>query len=464
MKENKWLKNTYDECGGALGFVVILILSVTLIGSATIALAKRQLMISMLGRQTFNSYHLARSGAEKTIDTMNKEIAMAWPRLMEEANIEVHKKLLAEDTDGITYQYGEDVYAGKYVGRENENQYKLELRKSIYNYIIESFINSNKANRSYQVFLDNSHTMPTKIVAKLYSNHSNNIKKIPEDIANIVNSLATENNIGVTSDNKDVFVIEVVASIKEVTNKTLVSSRVVGTIGLEGYLKVDGLLEEYEWAKDYEGGIGCLETLSGGFVSFGGIGESDTYIQLENSFHNLINLSVFDVNNEWSYNNPIYITSKSEEIELSDFSEIPTAIICREENTTITLKGTGVFNGIIMTPGKVEIAANGVINGTIIAGNEYAGVNDVEIKYDPDMLFKIRFMDKSLQRKLYDSLRITNYEGLTGLATKGSDKEQEKIDVIMGKKHNRIIQLSPKSIIHSEGSGLKFVMKSLRKL
>lgn len=460
MKKSRRLKKTYDEGGSVLAFVVILLLSMTLLGSATMALAKGQLTISRLGRQTSNSYHLARSGAEKAIDTMNKEIAMEWPRLMEEANIEVHKKLLAENIDGITYQYSEDIYSGKYVGRENENQYKIELKKGVYNYLVENFTKANKADRSYQVFSDINHVNPTKIVMKLYNNHSNTIKKMPEDISHIVNGLATENNIGVEPDDKDIFVIEVIASIKEAANNTLVNSRVVGTIGLEKRLKEDELLEEYEWAKDSGRRIGYSEALSAAVIAFESLGE----VQIENNFNNLINVSIFDVNNEWSYNNPIYVTSQSEEIELVDFREIPTAIVCREQNTTITLKGPGVFNGIIMTPGKVEITANGVINGTIITGSEYVAASDVEVNYDPDMLFKIRCINKPLRRKLYDSLKITNYDGLKGLAGKGPVKEQDKIDVIMGKKHNRIIQLSPKSIINSEDGGLKFVMRSLKKL
>jgi len=873
IKNPRWF---YDESGGALSFVVILILSMTLLATASMTLAKTQLTVSRFGEQSSNSYHLARSGAEKLVDTMNKEIAMELPRLMEEANNKVHEKLLAEgkEIDGVTYQYDGDLYSGRYVGRDNENEYKVELKKRIYNYIVQEFVTGNRAKSSYEVFLGIKNNISIQMTTTIYSNQSKKTKTIPGDMTTIVGQLATENDIGTNPDNKDAFVIEVTAQAREGTKASLAKSRVVGTIALEELLKDDQLLEEYEWATntsgkrmtypealqaavisfgdfviqgknkvtidgdvhvrgtqrkssgglsgnvpepDQWGGIivsdgGALKITDGsafvvsniqtvnsfgkedqsstiniakdaiantisindsyyskmlpeehpnktpwdnlssnnvisitrnayvdddiridryvingkiqvngsafgisdgdkegkavvvdgvrrtivdpnkssgifslgknsiislgrafiggqafidfgdgngyhrlhesggepfqevyyldkyrekyeddetymiefediintnkitiidrngenpaafapayisenggvggksskmtsgyGFVSsqeearklfYAGYGEnvglpaigwentlatesewtedipgttlkwgdlvldplgfyqsdnpykkqylplgtdsfvyasakeykglqaymlakrgvfykgleevtSNQYKPVERKFEDFIDLSVFGTGDHpWSYNDPIYMISTSDEIDISDFSEIPTAIVCKDPNTIIKLKGSGIFNGIIMTPGKVEIINDMTINGSIIVGNEYQGepsrediqsgkyagvqilADNVKVNYDEDMLLKIRFMDKSLQRKLYDSLKITSYQAAT-LIGENANKEQEKIDAIMGKKDHRIIQLSPTSVISSEQGGLKFVMRSLGKL
>lgn len=874
VRGRKKQKCLYDENGGVMSFVVVLILSMTLLATASMTVAKTQLTMSRFGRQTSNSYYLARSGAEKLVDTMNKEIAVELPRLMEEANKAAHNQLLAEDAtkDGFTYEFQNgQPYLGKYVSRTNENEYKIKLMELIYDHIFETFIKNPDKSKTmdYKAYSDVSKNIPIIVTGKIYSNHSKDTQKIPEDIKDIVNNLATKNDIGITTPSKDAFVVEVIAQAKEGTKTSLTKSRVIGTIGLEELLEDDEFLEEYVWATDENGKRTIYpETLQAGIISFGdfiiqgdykatingdiqvkgtqrkatrdeyitgnfpepdqwgGItvsdggnlilkenaltisniqtvnswgyegkttqitigkdaiahtiaihdnyyeghlsnqkpweknnyvknnkinigwnayvdndiridryvdkgeikikgsvfaisdgdqqgvggvgttivdpnkssgvfslgeesiismgkafiagqsfvnfgdgkgyhrlhesvgepfqdvyyleeyreqyGHSDQYIHdfediintdkikieqrkdgnpyayapayvseqggksydvkekvglknqgeaiklfysgydigpdlgekwhedlvsesdfdteipgthikwgnivgnpfdfytgtnsyqkkyipadtepwkyalsreykglqgymltrrgvfysklqestttpnqyqpIERQFEDFVDMSEFKEfldkgsgKHKWSYNNPIYITSESEAINISQFKKVETAIVCTNPDTTITLEGTGVFNGIIITPGKVEIGSNMIINGTIIAGNEcdtttpsreeiqagtYAGVqisaDNVEINYDPDMLLKIRFMDKSLQRRLYDSLKITNYKAVSEL----EGMEQENIDTIMGSKGDRKIKLSPTSVISSKQGGLKFVMRSLRK-
>lgn len=245
----------------------------------------------------------------------------------------------------------------------------------------------------------------------------------------------------------------------------------------------DGTTFNYNLMTGYKGLQAYMLAKRGVFYSqFIQTSATTKYEPAERSFNDLIDMSVFIDSQQWSYNNPIYVVDESATIDISQFDSIPTAIICNNENSTIRLKASNpskaVFNGVVISPGKIKIISKIEINGVMIAGNEsdgigitrekvqkgdYAGVQisatNVKIKYDRDMILKIRFLDKTLQRKLYDCLKITNYQ-----SSLTASNEQSRINIIMGEPDKRKIKLSKSSVISSEQGGLHFVMKTLKKL
>ena len=152
-----------------------------------------------------------------------------------------------------------------------------------------------------------------------------------------------------------------------------------------------------------------------------------------------------------------------------------------------------MFTGVIISPGKLKIASDMTINGIVIAGNEKDGgaasradiregrcagiqvsegahvtfkydINDPATKNnDRDLIFKIRFMDKSLQRKLYDCLKMTNYGSASGDMDfiLGANLPEMLADDLVPKPK---VKLSKESVISSQQEGLQFVIKSLKKI
>ena len=95
-----------------------------------------------------------------------------------------------------------------------------------------------------------------------------------------------------------------------------------------------------------------------------------------------------------------------------------------------------------------------------MAGVQISARN-VVINHDRNQLLAIRCMDKSLRRKLYDCLKITQYKNINSVDL---EEEEAKIDAILGPVGERRIKLSHLSVIYSKQGGLQFVLKSLRKL
>ncbi len=219
---------------------------------------------------------------------------------------------------------------------------------------------------------------------------------------------------------------------------------------------------------------------------------------MEREFGDLVKVGVFDTPKEWSINNPIKVITSGEltpsreaVIDISDYNNVPTALICTEPNSVLRLKsstGKRDFTGIIITPGKIVIESKMTINGIVIAGNEKqggttedirkgenagikieAGSNVVKFKYDikeekdRNMILDIKFMDKSLQRKLYDCLGMTNYRSAPAPIESPSN-HNERVEAIFGPSGKRKVKLSNESVISSNQEGLQFKMKSLKKI
>jgi hypothetical protein len=143
--------------------------------------------------------------------------------------------------------------------------------------------------------------------------------------------------------------------------------------------------------------------------------------------------------------NPIEIITDEvgvKEIDIKNFCNdsgqcVPTIIIDTRRDGTIKLTNSGaseiIFNGYLYTNGKVMFDNNHkrtTINGAIVAGNheigstntniaklekgDYAGVlvtsgAEVKINYDISQLLRVRTDDFSLRRKVYDYLKLTDY-------------------------------------------------------
>lgn len=264
MKLRKSIKIRCDQ-GNMLVLLVVLLLCMTLLAGASVTLAQTQWNMARFSRQTSNSYYLARSGAEKMIDSMNKELAAELPRLMEEASNSTRTKMLeAKDSkDGISYTIeNEDPYSGRYIGREYENEYEVKLKELIYDHIVTNFHHS----MSYKAYSDTKGNEPITITANLY--HRQSITGVPDDIKPIVQQLTPEEDVGVSSE--DVLAVEVVARAQKDSKTSLTKARVVGTISLNQMMdNKEQLLEEYEWALDEHGKGVYPEALQSAVISFG---------------------------------------------------------------------------------------------------------------------------------------------------------------------------------------------------
>ena len=256
-----------DE-GSAIGLFVVIILSMTLLATASMTLAKTQYSWARFSRQTSNSYHLARSGAEKVVDSMNKEIAKVLPDLMKEASKIAHTKLMGAGlNEGVKYE-GSDAYTGKYVGLQYENEYEIQLKNLIYNHIVDKFITTPTGGNDYSATKsDIKDPIEIKVKTNVYKNGSTTV---PLDLASIAINLVQSAEMlnpdldPVTgTDTKDAFMVEVTAWAEEGSKSSLTKSRVVGTISLKQLIKNEQLLEEYEWADAYP------EAIQSAIISFG---------------------------------------------------------------------------------------------------------------------------------------------------------------------------------------------------
>ncbi len=381
-----------------LSLVVALLMSMTLLGTGSVTLARTQLAMAHLNQQTSNTYYLARSGAEKAVDTLNKEIENQLPKLMEEAASMSRDKILSKGDFIYALDQGENPYKGKYRGRDFS--YHMILSQLIDDYINNTLmIKVNKeALMDYQIDLNLKGYIPIHVTTKMYTQPSSSHQLAAGDLA-----------------------IEVTAQAKEGPKKSLAKSKVIAIASLNSFTQVnEEILEAYTWASDDITVQSYLEDLDP-----------------------LIFQDVLD--HQWSYNNPIYIASQGETIDISRFQERPTAIIGTDPEATITLTGHGIFKGVIVTPGSIDLANDLLIKGMVIAAHPWPG----EMEVDLDMLFKIHCIDLSLQRRLYDYVQITNYKEASGSR-----------DILEGP---RLVTMSPLWVMWTRDEGFQYTIKSLKK-
>lgn len=258
-----------EDEGSSIILFVVMLLSMTLVATASVTLAKTHFEWSQFGRRTSNSYHLARSGAEKVVDSMNKEIARVLPNLIEEASQNAHSALMA--IGGVKYakHEGADIYEGNYVGTAYENQYETELRQAIYNHIVKQFIiddNNHKVKNINQYEASKSDAkgpdqpIEIQVNTTIYKEDSP-VSARETELRAIVRGLA-----------KDAFAVEVTARAGETKSarRTSTISRVVGTIHLDQFNSDEELLEEYEWAEAFPEALQSAVLSFGDFVKQGG--------------------------------------------------------------------------------------------------------------------------------------------------------------------------------------------------
>ena len=270
-----------DE-GSAIGLFVMVLLAMTILATTTVTLANTQFKWSQFSRQTSNSYQLARSGAEKTIDNMNKEIATVLPKLMDKASKNAHATLMG--ATGVKYEIdpAKGNYAGEYKGAAYENQYEIELKKLMYTHIVGKFAHGpfNTSPSSETVFnaakSDVKGSIPIQVKTTIYKYGD----IIPPEVVAASGVLLEPSNIGAT--NTDVsektraaFAVEVLAWAEEVsgggsvTKPSVTKSRVVGLVSLDQDNKGEQLLEEYEWADAFPEVFQSAITSFGDFIIHG---------------------------------------------------------------------------------------------------------------------------------------------------------------------------------------------------
>lgn len=452
--ENKKIKEIfYNEEGSTVGFFVMVLLAITVMATATVTLAQTQFAWAQSSRQTSNSYELARSGAEKTIDSMNKEIAMVLPKVMAEASENAYETLMADDN--MVYEKGLTAYDGEYKGGHFHEQYEKELKRLLYDHIVTKFASGlpNKSPVPQVIFEANKSDVKGAIKIKVQTKIYKYGDKVPKEVLLATRGLLNPSDIGSndktkSEKSKDAFAVEVLAWAQDATQTSITKARVVGAIRLDQEETHEKVLEEYEWTDRVP------EIFQSAITSCG----------------DLINVEAFTKNHQWTRNNPIKVIREEgpTKVNISDYENRPTAIIATHEDAIIELissEGNREFTGIIASPGKIIIRNEMTIHGVVIGGvGEHPNLQieadkgvifdyDSEKEEDRNIILEIRFIDKELQRRLYDYCGMTNY-GAGGL--------NGDMDKIFGPFSNRSIKISPKSIIMSSQEGLKFTMRSLK--
>lgn len=155
----------------------------------------------------------------------------------------------------------------------------------------------------------------------------------------------------------------------------------------------------------------------------------------------LIGLSGLEVK-EWTYKDPIQVFDNGGSVDIGNLyvkeginaeKPWPSIIVNRGSNPlTLTTTGGNVFEGIIISKGKVIINGDITIKGSVIiggpelsstnresimtGGNSGLSINgNVTIEADPSMLLKVIVKNHKQYRIILDALKITNYAGNTDL-------------------------------------------------
>lgn len=193
----------------------------------------------------------------------------------------------------------------------------------------------------------------------------------------------------------------------------------------------------------------------------------------------------------WSTDNPVFFvrTAENEEkiINISDFhvedkeDEPLETIIVDRGNGTIILRadgslqklkalivsngrvvfdGVSEFEGIIITKGKHE--GYSLTTRQLVSGS-HAGIlvrNNLEITYDPDILFKVKCKNFGVKRVVMDYLGLTNYNA------KPDDSEKIFMNATIKTEESQKIQLSPESVFYTSDieafKGVRYELETLR--
>lgn len=147
-----------EQGGNIMLMTAIVILILTIVVVSCIHIANVQLDVSMVERQTSNTYYLAKSGVEKQVDAINKSLAHAMPYIIQKLTDEYMVKLgtptaLNERVQAMEGQAGCKKYDLFYydqdklmiktskAGEESEEGLRENIQKYLYAFIMENFIN-----------------------------------------------------------------------------------------------------------------------------------------------------------------------------------------------------------------------------------------------------------------------------------------------------------------------------------
>ncbi|NLI89514.1 MAG: hypothetical protein GX366_03785 [Epulopiscium sp.] len=281
VKFRKFKSKISKDEGSAIVLFVVILLAMTLMSTTMVTMAKTQYDWSRFSRRTSNSYHLAKSGAEKVVDNMNKEVAKALPNLIENAREQAHVKLMAGSV-----KYEGERYDGTYKGEAYEEEYQAQLKKAIYKHIEEEFINNpilpdekvegGKDSQDHKATKSDLKDGTNIDVKTIVYKHGSEIKTKDDEgkLKNIVDNLIEKDKVGSKLDDndkgRDAFAVEVQAWAEEGDKTSLTKSRVVATVSLDQIIKGEELLEEYEWDSAFP------ETVQSAVLSFGDFVINDT--------------------------------------------------------------------------------------------------------------------------------------------------------------------------------------------
>lgn len=134
-----------NEKGNIMLITAIIILILTIIVASCISISGMQFDLSTLNRNTSNTYYLAKSAAEKQVDTINKSIETNLSYMVEQLG-DKYIKQFSTITDKVSAATGGDgtLYEGlTYVDDKikiKDTKIKQDLETAIYDYIKKNYI------------------------------------------------------------------------------------------------------------------------------------------------------------------------------------------------------------------------------------------------------------------------------------------------------------------------------------
>ncbi|MBU3805026.1 MAG: hypothetical protein H9872_09765, partial [Candidatus Cellulosilyticum pullistercoris] len=93
---NKRIHSKRSQEGSAILMTIIILLALTVITATCLSISGLQYHLSTLGRNTSNTYYLARSALEKHVDTMNKALETQINTILDEVSTEYISKTNSE--------------------------------------------------------------------------------------------------------------------------------------------------------------------------------------------------------------------------------------------------------------------------------------------------------------------------------------------------------------------------------
>lgn len=205
-------KNMHRQAqnGNIMLITTIVILSITVVVISCIHIAKMQLDLSIVARQTSNTYYLAKSGIEKQVDALNKSLDQAMPYVIEKLTEDYMVRLgkpvtLSERVEAMEgdeqckkyepFYYAADKLMIKSAKAEEKNYEELneKIQKYLYAFIMQNFMNEGPL--TYEVQSDQNETSDYKtiITVKGESVKTANGNHLDESCFKLIGTAQTKN-------------------------------------------------------------------------------------------------------------------------------------------------------------------------------------------------------------------------------------------------------------------------------